>query len=127
MAPTMQVGGSGIQLAEGQKQQLAITRAIVRKPAIYLLDEATSALDAQSEHLILQSLDCAMQGRTTIMVAHRLTTLQNVDVIVVLDHGRVVEKGSHHQLLEQGDLSFYASYVRLQEATQVRRDEMESR
>ncbi|CAM6089679.1 unnamed protein product [Calypogeia fissa] len=120
------VGESGIQLSRGQRHLLAITRAIVRKPAIYLLDEATSALDAQSEQTLLHSLHSAVQGCTIVVVACQLSTLQNADVIAVLDHGRVVERGSHAQLLEQSDRSWYASFVRLQENSQGRGDGLET-
>lgn len=127
MAHAMQVGEAGIQLSREQTQQLAITRAILRKPAIFLLDQATSALDVQAEQTTFHSLQSAVQGCTTVMVARRLSTVQKADVIVVLDHGRVVESGSHAQLLDQGDLSLYASFVRLHETRQARGDGLEVR
>nr|WP_210287014.1 ABC transporter transmembrane domain-containing protein [Ancylobacter tetraedralis] len=106
------VGERGVTLSGGQRQRLAIARAILRRAPILLLDEATSALDAESETLVQQALDRSMQGRTTLVIAHRLATVLSADRIIVMEHGRVVEEGTHHSLVAQGGL--YARLAALQ-------------
>ncbi|XP_021279974.1 ABC transporter B family member 2 [Herrania umbratica] len=109
-----QVGERGIQLSGGQKQRIAISRAIVKNPSILLLDEATSALDAESEKSVQEALDRVMVGRTTVVVAHRLSTIRNADVIAVVQNGTIVETGSHEELISN-PYSAYSSLVQLQE------------
>lgn len=106
------VGESGIRLSGGQRQRIAIARAILKDPKLLLLDEATSALDAESEYKVQQALEELMKDRTSIVIAHRLATVVNVDTIAVLDRGRLVAKGSHQQLLHSSEL--YARWAELQ-------------
>jgi ATP-binding cassette subfamily B protein len=99
-----QVGERGIQLSGGQKQRVAIARALLKDPPILILDEATSALDAESEHLVREALERLMRNRSSIVIAHRLSTVRNADRVVVLDGGRMLETGSHDQLMASDGL-----------------------
>ncbi|XP_059632044.1 ABC transporter B family member 11-like isoform X1 [Cornus florida] len=112
-----QVGEHGTQLSGGQKQRIAIARAILKDPRILLLDEATSALDVESERVVQEALDRVMINRTTVIVAHRLSTVKNADMIAVIHQGKIVEKGSHSELLQDPE-GAYCQLIRLQEHSQ---------
>lgn len=106
------LGERGVRLSGGQRQRIAIARAMLKNPPLLLLDEATSALDAESERMVQAALESAMRDRTTLVIAHRLATVQKADLIVVLDHGRLVEQGTHAELVTHGGV--YAGLAALQ-------------
>ncbi|CAA0832375.1 ABC transporter B family member 9 [Striga hermonthica] len=110
------VGEHGTQLSGGQKQRIAIARAILKNPKILLLDEATSALDSESERIVQEALDNVMTNRTTIVIAHRLTTIRNADLIAVVHSGKLVEQGTHADLMENPE-GAYTQLVRMQEGS----------
>jgi len=109
------LGERGVRLSGGQRQRIAIARAILKNPPLLLLDEATSALDAESERMVQAALESAMEGRTTLVIAHRLATVQKANRIIVLDHGGIVEQGTHATLVAQGGV--YARLAALQFAS----------
>nr|GME09659.1 ABC transporter B family member 19-like [Ipomoea batatas] len=111
-----EVGQRGFQLSGGQKQRIAIARAILKNPPILLLDEATSALDTESEKLVQDALEAAMEGRTVILIAHRVSTVVNADMIVVVEDGKVTETGKHHELIAKS--TFYNSLFTMQDISQ---------
>ncbi|HEY2255665.1 MAG TPA: ATP-binding cassette domain-containing protein, partial [Variovorax sp.] len=106
------LGERGVRLSGGQRQRIAIARAILKNPPLLLLDEATSALDAESERVVQAALESAMKGRTTLVIAHRLATVQKADRIIVLDHGGIVEQGTHATLVAENGV--YARLAALQ-------------
>jgi ATP-binding cassette, subfamily B, bacterial len=118
------VGERGYRLSGGEKQRLAIARMLLKDPAIVILDEATSQLDSENEAAIQQALAEALRGRTSVVIAHRLSTIANADQILVMDDGRIVERGVHHDLLAAGGLyaDLYRTLVR-QDIDRVAQDE----
>lgn len=112
------VGERGVQLSGGQKQRVAIARAVLKNPEILLLDEATSALDVESERVVQQALDWLMRNRTTVMVAHRLSTIKNADRISVIQGGRIIEQGTHSSLIENRNGPYF-KLINLQQQQQM--------
>jgi ATP-binding cassette subfamily B (MDR/TAP) protein 1 len=99
----LQVGERGVQLSGGQKQRIAIATAMLKNPTILFLDEATSALDSESKKLVQEALDSFMMRRTTVVVAHRLSTIRKADLVAVVQHGSILEMGTHDDLISKGD------------------------
>ena len=106
------IGDAGSKLSGGQKQRLSIARAVLKNPPIMVLDEATSALDTESERLVQNALENMMKHRTSIVIAHRLSTIQNADLIVVMQKGRIVEQGTHTELIQKNGM--YKRLVEMQ-------------
>jgi ABC-type multidrug transport system fused ATPase/permease subunit len=115
MAYNTPIGETGIGLSGGQKQRLCIARAILKEPRLLIFDEATSALDTESERAIQQKLKTLLKGRTAFVIAHRLSTIQDADMILVLDEGRLVEKGTHRELMGIKGLYYYLASQQLGE------------
>ncbi|CAM5224210.1 lipid A export ATP-binding/permease protein MsbA [Alishewanella longhuensis] len=107
-----QIGENGVSLSGGQRQRIAIARALLRQAPVLILDEATSALDTESERKIQAALDVLLKGRTSIVIAHRLSTIENADSIIVMDQGKILEQGTHAELLARDGA--YASLHKLQ-------------
>jgi ATP-binding cassette subfamily B (MDR/TAP) protein 1 len=116
------IGEKGGLLSGGQKQRLAIARSIISEPKILLLDEATSALDPHAEGIVQKALDRASKNRTTIVIAHKLKTIQNADKIVVLSRGKIVEQGRHEELMEMGNV--YSHLVKAQDLSATAQDQV---
>ena len=117
------IGEGGIKLSVGEKQRMAIARAVLTDPRILILDEATSSLDSESEALIQRALEKTMRGRTSFIIAHRLSTIVNADLIVVMEKGRIVEKGTHEELVNREDGIYKKLYEK--QVTTLQEEELE--
>ena len=106
------IGDRGMKLSGGQRQRLSIARAVLKNPEILILDEASSALDTESEKLVQDALNSLLKGRTSIVIAHRLSTVHNADKIIVIDHGRIAEQGTHEELMARGGI--YSKLIEMQ-------------
>ena len=106
------IGDRGTKLSGGQRQRLSIARAVLKNPDILILDEATSALDTESEKLVQDALNKLLKGRTSVVIAHRLSTIHNADQIIVVDHGRIAEQGTHTELMARNGI--YAKLIEMQ-------------
>ena len=113
------IGENGVLLSGGQRQRLAIARALLKDAPILILDEATSALDSESERYIQAALEAVMKNRTTLVIAHRLSTIESADNIIVMDAGRIIEQGTHHELLAQHGYYTKLYEMQFQSPTQV--------
>ena len=118
------VGERGVTLSGGQRQRIAIARALLMNPRILILDDSTSSVDTQTEYLIQQALAELMQGRTTFVIAQRLSTVKRADLILVLDHGRIVQRGTHEALLAEGGLYKEIYDLQLKDQEKFRREMM---
>ena len=107
------IGEGGSSLSGGEKQRISIARAILKNAPIILLDEATASIDPENEHLIQQAIIELIQGKTIVTIAHRLATIENADQILVVDHGKIVQKGTHDQLIQQKGI--YRSFINIRE------------
>ena len=107
------IGEGGSTLSGGEKQRISIARAILKNAPIVILDEATASIDPENEHLIQQAISKLTRGKTVIVIAHRLATIENADQILVVDHGKIVQKGTHDQLIQQKGI--YRSFINIRE------------